>query len=68
MKRDKENWITENIQSGTYVVMIRTPWATEMNDFSFSVYGPETTSIKLIKQEERPRNLLRNLLLSHAME
>lgn len=49
MKRDKENWITESVSSGTYVVMIRTPWAIEMNDFSYSVYGPDTTKIKLIK-------------------
>ena len=40
MKKDKENWIVEDITQGIYVVMVRTPWVANVNEFNFSIYGP----------------------------
>lgn len=45
MKRDKENWIVEDIVAGTYIVTIRTPWISFIREFSFSIYGPSKTMI-----------------------
>jgi len=46
MKADKENWIGEEIQHGEYIIMINTPWRSFVNEFSFSVYGPDKTVIE----------------------
>ena len=46
MKADKENWIGEEVEAGEFVVMIKTPWRSFVNEFSFSVYGPNTTDIE----------------------
>lgn len=40
MKADKENWIAENIEAGKYMAMLKTPWISFVNEFSFSIYGP----------------------------
>lgn len=40
MKDDKENWISENCNPGTYYVCINTPWISIVNEFSFSINGP----------------------------
>lgn len=40
-KPDFENWIERELEPGNYVVMIKTPWVSCVNEFSFSVYGPE---------------------------
>ena len=45
MKADKENWVGEEVEAGEFVVMIKTPWRSFVNEFSFSVYGPSTTDI-----------------------
>ena len=57
MKADKENWIGEVCKPGLYTVMIKTNWKSFVKNFSFSVYGPQTTQIK------RVRNLFPNILI-----
>ena len=43
IKADKENWIGKDMKKGTYYAMIKTPWRSFVNEFSFSVYGPDKT-------------------------
>ena len=40
MKADKENWIAENVKAGKYMAMLKTPWISFVDEFSFSIYGP----------------------------
>lgn len=66
MKRDKENWIVETLETGYYIVMVRTPWVSTVNQFNFSIYGEEKSQISQISDGQRPKNFLQNILLSHS--
>lgn len=68
IKPDKENWIGEQMDAGEYYVIIKCPWKSFVNEFSFSVYGPDKTDFKVVSQAELPSNFLQKMLLSHAME
>jgi len=48
MKRDKENWVVADVEGGDYIVMMRTPWISIVNQCSFSIYGPKKSKIKLL--------------------
>ena len=43
LKADKENWITDDLDTGTYVAILKTPWRSFVNEFVFSIYGPKAT-------------------------
>ncbi len=68
MKADKENWIGEEVEAGEFVVMIKTPWRSFVDEFSFSIYGPSTSDIRQISQKEVPKDFVMQILLSHAKE
>lgn len=66
MKADKENWIKKTAKKGSYIAIVKTPWQSFVNDFSFSVYGPGTTDILSIKENELPKSLINHIFYSHA--
>lgn len=68
IRADKENWIGEELEAGEYYVIIKCPWKSFVNEFSFSVYGPDKTEFKVISQSELPSNFLQKMLISHALE
>ena len=68
MKADKENWIGEECDIGEYVVMIKTPWKSFVNEFSFSIYGLDKTDIKQTNRDNLPKNFIQGILTSHALE
>lgn len=43
LKADKENWITDDLETGTYIAILKTPWRSFVNEFVFSIYGPKAT-------------------------
>ncbi len=47
IKADKENWIGQHVPAGEYYAIIKTPWRSFVNQFAFSVYGPDYTDIKV---------------------
>ena len=68
MKADKENWIGVDCEVGNYVVMIKTPWQSFVNEFSFSVYGLDKTDINQISRSNLPKLFIQGILTSHALE
>lgn len=66
MKRDKENWIVEDCEAGEYMVGIKTPWISFVNESSFSIYGPKKVVIHKLEKEQIPKNFIRDLFLSHS--
>lgn len=68
MKQDKENWIEYMANPGDYFVYINTPWKSIVNEFSFSVYGPNTCDIKQVQMAELPPNFFTQLMLKHAKD
>ena len=54
IKADKENWIVQEMKAGEYFVVIKTPWRSFINEFSFSVYGPDKTEIEVIEESDLP--------------
>lgn len=48
--------------------MIKCPWKSFVNEFSFSVYGPDKTEFDIITENELPTNFLQKMLISHAKE
>lgn len=65
--QDKENWIPKRCEPGVYFVCIYTPWQSIVNECSFSVYGPNTCNINIIKESQLPQRFFEKLLLSHAI-
>ena len=68
MKADKENWIGKELDEGEYVVLIKTPWKSFVNEFSFSVYGPDRTEILQIPEFDLPKNFIQQVFLQHAKQ
>jgi len=68
IKADKENWIGQLMMPGKYYVIVKCPWRSFVNEFSFSVYGPDKTDILQISESELPPNFIQNVLISHAGE
>ena len=68
MKADKENWIAEEIAAGKYMAMLKTPWQSFVNEFSFSIYGPQITEIQEVQSHELPDNFITKLMVSHFKE
>lgn len=66
MKLDKENWCKADVKAGDFFVMIKTPWQSLVNEFSFSVYGPGRTSISKIQASSLPNDFVQKLFKSHA--
>lgn len=68
IKADKENWIGEECEAGEYFIIIKCPWKSFVNEFSFSVYGPDKTEFEVVSNSELPPNFLQKMLISHALE
>lgn len=68
MKEDKENWIVKQCKPGKYFVSILTPWVSCVDEFSFSIYGPEKCQIDQINKSAFPRNYIEDLFLSHTLQ
>ncbi len=56
------------MKAGKYYVIIKCPWRSFVNEFSFSVYGPDKTEISTIDVADLPKNFIQNVLISHAKE
>ena len=54
--------------AGDYYVLIKTPWRSFVNEFSFSVYGPDKTDIEVVSEEELPKDFIKKILISHSKE
>ncbi len=67
-KADKEMWFKAACQPGVYCAMIYTPWVTEVNEFSFSTYGPQATNITELSGSQIPPNFLENIVMSKALK
>ena len=65
-KADKEMWFKAPCQPGKYLAYIMTPWKRNVNEFSFSVYGPAATNVSLVPKPEVPSTLLECLMLEKA--
>ena len=68
MRADKENWIGEECEVGEYIVMLKTPWRSFVNEFSFSAYGKDDIDINQTTRENLPKNFTQGILTSHALE
>ena len=68
MRADKENWVSEECEVGEYIVMLKTPWRSFVNEFSFSVYGKDDVDINKTTRENLPKNFTQGILTSHALE
>jgi hypothetical protein len=68
MKEDKENWIVKQCKPGKYFVTVLTPWVSCVDEFSFSIYGPEKSVIEQISKSSLPKNYLEGLFESHALQ
>lgn len=68
MKRDKENWIDCQIEAGDYIVLIRTPWLSFVDECSFSIYGPKMTKIKQITEKDVPKNMIQEMFYQFALQ
>lgn len=66
MIADKENWIEVDLKSGKYVTMIKTCWTSFVKDFSFSIYGPDKTSIKKVTGDILPKDFIQQMMSDHA--
>ncbi len=66
MRADKENWIAKEVTKGNYILMIKTPWKSYVNEFSFSVYGPDKTKMTQVNESSISKNFFYEVLLSHA--
>lgn len=71
IKADKENWIEYQATPGNYIILIKTPWKSFVNEFSFSIYGPSTIDFKKFdpksKESHLPTTFLKDLFTSHAL-
>lgn len=65
-KADKEMWFKAPCQPGKFLAYIMTPWKRNVNEFSFSVYGPGNTHINLLQKSQVPSTLLECLMLEKA--
>lgn len=63
---DKENWIQTVAAPGTYYALIKTPWKHNVNEFSFSVYGPDTVDICKMENKQKSLRVFKQILLAHA--
>ena len=68
IKADKENWVGDDMLAGDYYVLIKTPWRSFVNEFSFSVYGPDKTDIEVVDKHEIPKDFIKKILISHSVE
>lgn len=48
IRADKENWIGVDVEAGEFYVIIKCPWKSFVNEFSFSVYGPDKTEFDVV--------------------
>lgn len=65
-KSDKEMWFKANCEAGKYMAYVMTPWKRNVNEFSFSVYGPDATTIDLVRKEQVPPALLDCIMIEKA--
>jgi calpain-15 len=65
---DFENWAEVKLTPGNYAVEIKTNWTSCVNEFSFSVYGPETIPIGVTTAQALPRNMTERAITSAAEE
>lgn len=61
VKADKENWKEVDCSPGKYVVMIRTPWRSTVNEFSFSIYGPDFVNFTEHRSPPKPKDFLKEM-------
>lgn len=56
------------MKAGDYYILIKTPWRSFVNEFSFSVYGPDKTDIEEVDNHELPKDFIKKILISHSKE
>ena len=56
------------MKAGDYYILIKTPWRSFVNEFSFSVYGPDKTDIEEVDKHELPKDFIKKILISHSKE
>ena len=57
LKADKENWITDDLETGSYVAILKTPWKSIVNECVFSIYGPKATQIIKTEESNFPKDI-----------
>ena len=68
LKPDFENWVQLDVVPGQYVVSIKTPWKSFVNEFSFSCYGPECVAIELVNPNQIPQDFQQKALDNKAKD
>jgi hypothetical protein len=65
-KADKEMWFKATCTPGDYIAYVMTPWKRKVNEFSFSVYGPATTTISTLSFTALPATFLECVMMEKA--
>lgn len=53
-KDDQLNWFKATCQPGNYVAYIETPWKRNVNQFGFTIYGPEQVNFEAVDPSSIP--------------
>ena len=55
------------MKAGDYYILIKTPWRSFVNEFSFSVYGPDKTDIEEVDKHELPKDFIKKIQLELSL-
>ena len=67
-KTDKENWFSNNLSTGEYLVLVKTPWVSFVNEFSLSVYGIGDIDIQKVDGTDIPKDIHAKMFHSHGLK
>lgn len=65
IKSDKENWVGAQLKEGICYATIDIPWRSFVNQFSFSVYGPQSVKIETINKTEMPKKFEERMIKNY---
>lgn len=68
MAKNKQNYKIEHLDMGEYFVVIKTHWESFVDEFVFSLYGPESTSIRQVPYEKMHKSFMSDIFMAHAVE